>query len=272
MLEPTLTTHIMPEPESLEQMVTRLFPKRKRERPHEELVDLAVTYSLCELLVLLVKKKNVLRQRHMALACGSKNSRIVRLLFGLGLKVNVEGDSYLGKLETMRHRTMFEVFIELGADVNAKDERGLSALSNVLGRCPRSSFVKRVSVLLKIGADPNSEDDQGRTPLVILSKRRGLFKKFEVMRMLIRFGADERVGNFPRYLEIVCQYYDEARSLKTKVDRWRQKKYFSEVCTLFREGASLPKVPRKATKPAALKTSSFGLDNVHLVHLIFSFL
>lgn len=77
---------------------------------------------------------------------------------------------------------MMKALVELGADVNATDKDGASAL----GKASIFGTAKSVEFLLKNGANPNHVDKDGGYPLgMAISKGR-----FDVVKLLVEHGAD----------------------------------------------------------------------------------
>ena len=74
------------------------------------------------------------------------------------------------------------VLCELGADVNAKDNKGFTPVLFA----SQERFVEAIRVLVEFGADVNIQDIEGFTP-VYFAASKGFV---EVIRVLVEFGAD----------------------------------------------------------------------------------
>lgn len=182
---------------------------------------------------------------------------MVKHLFRLGLKVNVDGEFYLGTAAKEASLKVVKSLVELGANVNTKDEQGWSPLARCLCGVPQSKVFSMAKTLLDHGADVNSVNNDGHTPLIICVKRRFSPGLGEVLKMLFRRGADERVkGSDGLSVKRIllgrdwtseetlfvdgCRipnpggaFYRQAAPILNRVQIWRQKKCFSEVCTTF---------------------------------------
>lgn len=81
-----------------------------------------------------------------------------------------EGSGVIGsikKLENILDKKFIDSLISLGADVNYKDNEGISILRNAV----RNKKVNLVKALLELGADPDSIDNDGHTNLESIIRR-----------------------------------------------------------------------------------------------------
>ncbi len=114
-----------------------------------------------------------------------------KLLLALAMSVIVLGgceDSTgsLQKLCASSDATVSQVqeFLDLGADVNARGEYGLTPLMNA---ALWKSNPEVISLLLKAGAEVNAKDEHGWTPLMSAAKYN---RNPEVISVLLKAGAD----------------------------------------------------------------------------------
>ena len=118
-------------------------------------------------------------------------ARIIGLLLEAGANINAQdvyGRTALMMVsgETLRSSASAVKFLlEQGADVNLKSRSGDSAL----GCAALNGDVAVVRLLLKAGAQVNTRDEEGRTPLMWASRDANI----EVMQMLLDAGADARL-------------------------------------------------------------------------------
>ena len=89
--------------------------------------------------------------------------------------------------------TNASVLIHWGADVNSRDNQGLTPLHTAVTK-PRQRPVNIATVLLDHHADPNAQDSSGRTPLHLLAQamRNGdyFFQANETLEALFKAGAN----------------------------------------------------------------------------------
>ncbi len=94
------------------------------------------------------------------------------------------GDTALHLVTARRDLQWMSFLIYKGANVNARNEQGVTPLSLAVGL----NFVEGVDVLLGKGARVNDPGADGETPLIAAVHQRSV----ELVRTLIRAGADPR--------------------------------------------------------------------------------
>lgn len=125
---------------------------------------------------------------------GSKTESIPESLGVLGSIKN---------LENILDKKFIDSLISLGADVNYKDNKGISILRNAV----RNKKVNLVEVLLELGADPDSIDNNGNTNLASIIRRMSSnvakdSPEINIVKLLIKHKAQitEKVENIAKLL------------------------------------------------------------------------
>jgi len=82
-----------------------------------------------------------------------------------------------------------------GADVNAKDDDGVSSLIFASSHSNNTSSLDTVRLLLKEGADVNEKEDDGESSLMYASRSSNSFSSLDTVKLLINEGADVNAEN-----------------------------------------------------------------------------
>jgi ankyrin repeat protein len=115
------------------------------------------------------------------------DARTVKLLVTAGIDPNTR---YLANTTALMQAALFEhpdtvkALFEAGADVNAKDDYGRTALSFAI---QNGAQLETVRILLDSGADPNAELTNGQFPITFASDSP------EIVQALVDKGADTNV-------------------------------------------------------------------------------
>ena len=95
-------------------------------------------------------------------------------------------------LTEMMHLQIFEKLLELGADINGRDEAGCTPLFGCLDTTGNDVTFEMAKLLLARGADPNAQCRVGHTPLTPCAA----VGNVQYVKLLLEYGArsDIRVG------------------------------------------------------------------------------
>jgi ankyrin repeat protein len=148
-----------------------------------------------------------LRQHRPTLhTCAEKGHLdVARDLIEAGADVNAKDNEGLTPLYMCAlggHVEVARALIEAGADVNAKKDNGVTPLH----MCAYTGHLEVSRALIEKGADVNAKEDDGVTPLYVCSQEGHLEGHLEVARALIKAGSNfnglssEQVANLCRRL------------------------------------------------------------------------
>jgi len=113
---------------------------------------------------------------------------IVKLFIENGADVNAKDSSGWTPLHFARDIDIAILLIEKGADVNAKDESGSTPLHAIVGVLTSKNKKETILMLLKNGANINAKDNSGLTPLHLAAKYGRSYE--ELLPLLIENRAD----------------------------------------------------------------------------------
>lgn len=117
-----------------------------------------------------------------------------------GADVNCHGDDGATPLmlaSGIPQKSLVEMFLRLGARVDAVDGRGRTALFYA---CAMGRGWAVAETLLDNGADVNASDDEGSTPLFVACQNRNL----SIVQRLVARGADVNVRNVHGETPLAC--------------------------------------------------------------------
>jgi ankyrin repeat protein len=124
----------------------------------------------------------------------NENTEYVRQLLDKGADVTVKrNDGRTPFLLAAKKGDMRSMVPRLkkGADVQAKDKNGFSAMTHAaLSRKNKSILEPIIRLLIETGIDVDSNDSDGRTPLSNLVDSCWLDRELQIVRLLLENGAD----------------------------------------------------------------------------------
>ena len=177
-------------------------------------------------------------------ASGNGHADVVELLIGKGVKVGVRngrGETPLSCVirscwrDIEKAKAIIEALIKAGADINAKNKDGNTALHRVSER----GHAKMVEALIKAGADINAKNKDGNTALHWVSE----CGHADVVKLLINAGADINAKN---------------KDGDTALHRVSERGHADVVKLLIKEGAKVGVRNKEGEKPL-----SRAVDNGH---------
>lgn len=144
----------------------------------------------------------------------NKRKKIIRILLTHGVSPNIRNKA--GKTLLMLPHVdaeMAQFLIEHGADVNAQDDNGRTALSHICAYC---FFNKELcKVLLDAGADTNLCDQYNRSPLMYTIIEQGDEEILDIIPFLIERGADPTIRDIYGFsLSHYAQHYSASAEVR----------------------------------------------------------
>lgn len=205
---------------SSEQLIDEVVGYNHRTCPIEgDLVEVAVDVGLPKFLNhLLDNMGEELVQDHMMTAVHARKVVMVVCLLGRGLSVNefYRGVSYLGHSSSKGAVPMTRCLLKLGAEVDAEDTSGCTPLLNCAKMTPLKFLVPTMRLLLKYGADERTrDDDKNDIEKCLVARGDGITEALLVLK--------------------------SARSL-------RDRKNFKEVCVSFKDCSEFAIMMKKKKK------------------------
>ena len=119
-------------------------------------------------------------------------ANVIDALSNTALQRALKSDSIKYNLEVIPH------LVSLGADINAKNKFGKSALHFAVEQCS----VELTTLLMSLGSDANAQDKSGKTPLHSAALYPGKKEMAKMVMLLISFGADVHARDYKFYTPI----------------------------------------------------------------------
>lgn len=150
-----------------------------------------------------------------------------------GSTVTVPGDA-LGRAAALADINGLQTAIEAGADLNARDKRGLTPLMHAADR----GFTLIVELLLNAGADPDMRAVEGPTALFMAVAK----EHVEIVELLLESGADASIrgqkGMAPMKLAERLKNSEIVESLKANARKLAQERRLKEDSDAYSQAQS----------------------------------
>lgn len=187
------------------------------------------------------EKKKIFEEKALLATAPDRSAEVVDLLFRDGTDLNVknisnEGETALMLATQFRNLEFAEALLRLGADVNAADFNGKTAL--MYGAKPRSreemrmektaeKQIQLIQALIASGADLEATSKTGQTTLILAAE----YGLPEVVSLLLQLGANPDHQDNQGYTALV---YAERRENILQADKTRR----SEIINLLQHAST----------------------------------
>jgi len=158
----------------------------------------ASEYGRTEVVKVLLENGAHVDRNAVSRACENYRTESLKLL------INEGGYDATEALYRARDDEMVDFLLKAGADVNARDEEGRTALMCMMMQSQITS--KTVKLLLKAGVDVNARDNQGKTALMYSDNP-------DLARLLIKAGADVNARDNQGKTALMCIYNESVQEI-----------------------------------------------------------
>ena len=185
------------------------------------------------------KNKNGIPILYRAVHNSRESTEIVKLLIDRGANVNIKLDQGgHTPLMTAAENTNVDssldtvkLLLASGADINARSNTGMSALSYAVANSNQKSSLETVKLLLDSGADIEIRNNIGSTPLIVATVNSDTKSSLDTIKLLIDYGADLFVKRGNQDIVDICPTTDCKELVNYHI--WK-KLYSRDVETAFK--------------------------------------
>jgi|GEM_PF-7022133 len=142
------------------------------------------------------RKRKEVWDTALMIAAETGNREVMPVLFNLGIDINEldkDGLTPLMRTTIMGHKTAVQTLLDVGANVDHKNEKQKTALMYAVVRAisSRGNEIEIVQMLLGAGAKVDEKDEDGDAPLMLIAKNTDLTnnKHKQFVKALLNAGA-----------------------------------------------------------------------------------
>ena len=118
-----------------------------------------------------IEERNESGQTAFILAAKHYNSAVINYLFSKGADVEARDNMGQTAIFYSREEQITQILINNGAKINIRDRDGCTPLMVAIGNYTLSSGNSHIEYLVEQGADVNAKNNNGETALILLAKR-----------------------------------------------------------------------------------------------------
>lgn len=174
----------------------------------ENYTKIIIFLSILILIFLILKLKDLLTPKKERFLKAAEDGDLKKIKSMLNKEINIktliksvdkENNTALILASKFGYNEIVKILIENGADINAKDNEGTTALMNAAMDIDYYTNDEICKLLIENGADINAKDLQGNNALIYAS----IFEHFDIIKLLIESGAEINAKNNDGYTALM---------------------------------------------------------------------